>query len=85
MKQKVGTVIDARLIRQAKTYAAQHGKPLSGVIEEALAAYLEHRTPRATAGGLIEASSRTVWFASIPSAPVHHFARENGERESFGV
>ena len=53
MKQKVGTVIDARLIRQAKTYAAQHGKPLSGVIEEALAGYLEQRTPRATAGGLM--------------------------------
>ncbi len=53
MKQKVGTVIDARLIRQAKKYAAQHGKPLSGIIEEALVAYLERRAPKAAGGELM--------------------------------
>ena len=64
-KQKVGTVIDARLIRQAKTYAAQHGKPLSGVIEEALAAYLEHRAPRTPAGGLM---ARTAGLLAIDAS-----------------
>jgi hypothetical protein len=62
MKQKVGTVIDARLIRKAKVYAAQHRKPLSGVIEEALVAYLERATPKAASGGLM---ARTAGMLAI--------------------
>jgi hypothetical protein len=53
MEQKVGIVIDARLIGKAKSYAAQHGKSLSGVIAEALVAYLECRAAKAPAGGLM--------------------------------
>lgn len=44
MKQKVGTVLDQRLLRQAKTAAARRGRPLSAVIEEALRAWLERET-----------------------------------------
>ncbi len=41
MKQKIGTVLDQRLIRQAKVYAAQRGQPLNSVLEDALRAWLD--------------------------------------------
>ncbi len=62
MKQKVGAVIDGRLIRQVKAYAAQHGRPLRGVIEEALAPSLDRRTPEAATGGLM---ARTAGLLAI--------------------
>lgn len=41
MKQKLGTVLDQRLVRQAKVYAAQRGQPLNAVFEDALRAWLD--------------------------------------------
>jgi hypothetical protein len=41
MKQKIGTVLDPRLIRRAKGNAAQRGVPLNTVIEDALRAWLD--------------------------------------------
>lgn len=41
MKQKIGTVLDQRLVRRAKVYAAQRGQPLNAVIEDALRAWLD--------------------------------------------
>lgn len=41
MKQKIGTVLDQRLVRRAKMYAAQRGQPLNAVIEDALRAWLD--------------------------------------------
>lgn len=41
MKQKIGTVLDPRLLRRAKMYAAQRGRPVSAVLEEALRAWLD--------------------------------------------
>ena len=40
MKKKVGTVLDEGTMRLAKRHAAENGVPLSGVIQEALEAYL---------------------------------------------
>jgi len=41
MKQKIGTVLDQRLVRRAKVYAAQRGQPLNAVFEDALRAWLD--------------------------------------------
>ena len=46
MKQKIGTVLDPRLIRRAKGHAAQRGVPLNIVIEDALRAWLDKRGER---------------------------------------
>lgn len=40
MKEKLGTILDREIIRRAKVRAAQEGKPLRRIIEEALRAYL---------------------------------------------
>lgn len=49
MKQKVGTVLDQRLVRRAKVLAAQRGQPLNAVIEDALRAWLDRAaTPSPT-------------------------------------
>ena len=46
MKQKLGTAVDRKLIRQAKAYAAQRGLPLNQVIEDALRSLLGQVTPQ---------------------------------------
>lgn len=53
MKQKVGTVLDQRLLRRAKAVAAQRGRPLSAVIEEALRAWLEREAEKAPTASLV--------------------------------
>ena len=48
MKKKVSTVMDASLFQRAKLEAARQGRPLSGVLDEALERYLAG--PKAVAG-----------------------------------
>ena len=40
MKQKIGTLIDQEVMRLAKRRAAELGRPLSNLIQEALEIYL---------------------------------------------
>ena len=40
MKQKVGTLIEEEIMRLAKRRAAEEGRPLSDVIQDALVQYL---------------------------------------------
>jgi hypothetical protein len=40
MKQKIGTLIEEDIMRLAKRRAAQEGRPLSDLIQEALVRYL---------------------------------------------
>lgn len=44
MKQKVGTVIEEDVLRQAKRRAIDEGRPLSDIIQAALQVYLTDRT-----------------------------------------
>ncbi len=53
MKQKIGTVLDQRLVRRAKIYAAQQGQPLNAIIEEALRAWLDRAAARSPAASLV--------------------------------
>ena len=43
MKVKVGTVLDQDLLQRTRSVAAQEGKRLSQVIEEALSEHLKHK------------------------------------------
>jgi hypothetical protein len=40
LKQKVGTVIEAEILRRAKRQAVDEGRPLSDLIQDALEDYL---------------------------------------------
>jgi len=43
MKQKVGTLLEEDVLRRAKRRAADEGRPLSDVIQDALETYLSTR------------------------------------------
>ena len=45
MKQKIGTVIEADLLRRAKRQAADEERPLSDLIQDALDRYLTAKMP----------------------------------------
>ena len=45
MKQKIGTVIEADVLRRAKRQAADEHRPLSDLIQDALDRYLTVRMP----------------------------------------
>lgn len=44
MKKKVGTLIEQDVLRRAKRRAADEGRPLSDIIQDALQSYLSDRT-----------------------------------------
>ncbi len=50
MKTKIGTVLDAALLRQARSVAAREGKRLNQVLEEALADHLKRKVVGARGG-----------------------------------
>lgn len=45
MKQKVGTVLEEDILKRAKLRAAEQGRPLSDVIQDALERYLSEGVP----------------------------------------
>lgn len=45
MRKKVQTLIDEEVFRRAKRRAAEEGKTLSEVVQEALVFYLSNKTP----------------------------------------
>jgi hypothetical protein len=49
---KVGTKIDAELLRRAKVCAARRGKKLREIFEESLQLYLSHEPDQASIGKL---------------------------------
>ena len=44
MKQKVGTLLEEDVLRRAKRRAADEGRPLSDVIQDALESYLSSKS-----------------------------------------
>ncbi len=47
MKQKIGTVLDKSVLVRAKLHAAERGRALSEVIQDALERYLAQGSPEA--------------------------------------
>lgn len=46
MKRKIGTLIEEEVIKLVKHRAADEGRPLSDLIQDALVSYLSKRVPR---------------------------------------
>ncbi|HLC43317.1 MAG TPA: hypothetical protein VJO34_17035 [Methylomirabilota bacterium] len=44
MRQKIGTALDGDLLQRAKVHAAQEGKALNELLEDALKVYLSRRS-----------------------------------------
>ncbi len=44
MKQKVGTLLEKEVLRRAKRRAADEGRPLSDLIQDALESYLSDKS-----------------------------------------
>jgi len=72
MKTKIGTVIDAGLLRQARSVAAREGKRLNQVLEEALAQHLK----RKSAGTRRGVAARTTGFLKLSRPQVDRILRE---------
>ena len=47
MKQKLGTLLEGKVLRLAKRRAAEEGRPLNELIEDALVQYLGGKRPPA--------------------------------------
>jgi rRNA pseudouridine-1189 N-methylase Emg1 (Nep1/Mra1 family) len=63
MKKKVGTILDEQLLTAAKVVAAQEGKRLAEIIEEALLQYLRRWRGKgivAKTKGALQAPSKVV-------------------------
>jgi hypothetical protein len=72
MKAKVGTALDRELLRRAKSIAAQEGKRLNQVIEEALADLLM----RKSLAGASRVAARTAGCLKLSKSKVDRMLRE---------
>jgi hypothetical protein len=72
MKTKIGTVLDAGLLRQARAVAAREGKRLNQVLEEALADHLR----RKSAGHRGGVAARTAGSLRLPRHQVDRILAE---------
>ncbi len=72
MRTKVGTVLEAELLRRARSLAAREGKRLNRVLEEALSEHLD-REQRRPAGDVV---ARTAGMLKAPRRVVERILRE---------
>lgn len=72
MKTKIGTVIDAGLLRQARSMATREGKRLNQVLEEALTDHLKRKSA-STRGGI---AARTAGSLKLSRRQVDRILRE---------
>ena len=79
MKTRIGTVLDAGLLRQARTVAAREGKRLNQVLEEALTDHLRRKSAGARAG----VAARTAGSLNLSRRQVDRILR--GEPSSADV
>ena len=75
MKAKIGTILDAELLRQARTIAAREGKRLNQVIEEALADHIKRKSA-GTGGGV---ALLTTGSLALPRRQVERILRDEPE------
>ena len=72
MKAKIGTVLDAGLLRQARSMAAREGKRLNQVLEEALADHLKRKSTGVRGG----VATRTAGSLKLSRRQVDRILRE---------
>ena len=71
MKAKIGTILDAGLLRQARSMAAREGKRLNQVLEEALANHLKRKS-----AGTRGVAARTAGSLKLSRRHVDRILRE---------
>ena len=74
MKIKIGAVLDAGLLRQARTVAAREGKRLNQVLEEALSGHLRRKSAGAPRG----VAARTAGSLKLPHRQIERILHEPG-------
>ena len=72
MKTKIGTVLDAGLLRQARAVAAREGKRLNQVLEEALTDHLKRKSAGARGG----VAARTAGSLKLSRSQVERILRD---------
>jgi hypothetical protein len=72
MKTKIGTVLDEKLLQQARAVAAREGKRLNQVLEEALSDHLK-RKASVRRGGVV---ARTAGSLRLARRQVDRILRE---------
>jgi hypothetical protein len=72
MKEKVGTALDRELLRRARSVAAQEGKRLNRVIEEALSDLLKRKSSASAA----RVVARTAGCLKLSKGKVDRILRE---------
>ena len=72
MKIKIGTALEAGLLRQARSVATREGKRLNQVLEEALAAHLK----RKSAGARGSVAARTAGSLRLSRRQVDRILRQ---------
>ena len=72
MKTKIGTVLDAGLLRQARTVAAREGRRLNQVLEEALTDHLKRKSAGARGG----VAARTAGSLKLSRRQVERILRD---------
>ena len=72
MKTKIGTVLDAGLLRQARTVAAREGKRLNQVLEEALTDHLKRKSAGARGG----VAARTAGSLKLSRRQIERILRD---------
>lgn len=72
MKTKIGTVLDAALLRRARAIAAREGKRLNRVLEEALAEHLKRKSTGRSTG----VAARTAGSLKLARCHVDRILRE---------
>ena len=76
MKIKIGAVLDAGLLRQARMVATREGKRLNQVLEEALTNHLERKCAGTRAG----VAARTTGTLKISRRQVDRILRDEPGR-----
>ncbi len=72
MKTKIGTVLDEKLLREARSVAAREGKRLNQVLEEALSDHLKRKSA-VNRGGV---AARTAGSLRLSRRQVDRILRE---------
>ena len=72
MKTKIGTVLDAGLLRQVRTVAAREGKRLNQVLEEALTDHLKRKSVGARGG----VATRTAGSLKVSRRQIERILRD---------
>lgn len=75
MRKKIGTVLEVDVLKEAKVRAAREGRPLAGLIQDALVEYLHNNT--STVDALRSCERFCSHGRTLPLADVEELLQED--------